>query len=112
MGDIMTALRKYVVFSGRARRREYWMFVLFYIVLNVAGSILDGILGLGMEGGGGPISLLVTLALLLPLISAAARRMHDTNRSGWWLLVPIANIIFALQAGTKGDNRFGPDPKA
>jgi uncharacterized membrane protein YhaH (DUF805 family) len=97
----------YFDFNGRARRAEFWWFVLVYviilIILDVIGSIvhLNNILGS-----------LFQLATLLPYLGVAVRRMHDTNRSGWWILLPIVNIVFLAQAGTAGPNTYGPDPKA
>jgi uncharacterized membrane protein YhaH (DUF805 family) len=101
-------LRNYATFQGRARRADFWWFVLFYIVAVIVLSMIG-------QAIGGPAQFLVVLfylAVIVPYIAAGVRRMHDTNRSGWWLLVPIANIIFAASPGTVGDNRFGPDPKA
>ncbi|HEY1631578.1 MAG TPA: DUF805 domain-containing protein [Rhizomicrobium sp.] len=84
---IGTCLRKFVVWKGRAPRSEYWWFILFGILCNIAATIVDSVLGLKMgTGGGGPISALVSLALFLPNLSVTVRRLHDTNRSGFWLL--------------------------
>ncbi|MFH1084426.1 MAG: DUF805 domain-containing protein [Chloroflexota bacterium] len=105
-------LKKYAVFSGRARRKEYWMFVLFNIVAAVILSLVESLVRGGSGSASNTLVSIYQLAVLLPTIGVAVRRMHDTDHSGWWLLVPIANLIFALTAGTQGDNRFGPDPKA
>jgi uncharacterized membrane protein YhaH (DUF805 family) len=112
-------LQKYVQFSGRARRQEFWMFVLFNFIITVVLSILDSILGLKMgSGGSGLLSGLYGLAVLLPSLAVSVRRLHDTNRSGWWILlglVPIVGIIVLIvwyvQDSDPGDNRFGPNPK-
>jgi uncharacterized membrane protein YhaH (DUF805 family) len=112
------ALKKYAVFSGRARRREYWLFILLAIIIHIIGIVID----LGMETfgslTGGLVTTLVSLALAIPIMSVGVRRLHDTNRSGWWYLlslIPLANlaliVLFCLN-GTAGDNRFGADPKA
>ncbi len=98
------ALKKYAVFTGRARRMEFWMFYLFYTVIYFLALILDAM------GGCGIFSSLVVLGSLLPFLGVGIRRMHDTNRSGWFCLIPIANIFFAAEKGTIGPNRFGPDP--
>lgn len=99
-------LKKYADFSGRARRKEYWSFVvLFFVGLTVLGWI-------GNQVGVGYLVGLVALGLVIPLIACEVRRMHDTDHSGWWIFVPIAPIIFSLMEGTKGPNRFGDDPKA
>jgi uncharacterized membrane protein YhaH (DUF805 family) len=117
---MMTPLRKYADFSGRARRMEYWMFAVGSAGVSVVASLLDGILGISGVIGGiyGPASMLVLLGLIVPSIAVAARRLHDRDMSAWWLLIYFTGIgalvllvIFFLE-GTKGDNRFGPDPKA
>ena len=132
-------LRKYADFSGRARRKEFWSFVLLMIVVSIVASIVDGILGMSTLIGGvyGPVTFLAALFFVIPQFSAGIRRLHDTNRSGWWMLlgcVPIAvmliiiltrsyslgllNLVvlvliyFWVLDGTKGPNQYGPDPKA
>jgi len=107
MNWYIEVLKKYVVFTGRARRKEYWMFILFNLIITIALGFVGGVLGMR-----GIIANLYSLAVLLPAIAAGIRRMHDTEHSGWWLLVPIVNLVFAVKEGTRGDNRFGPDPKA
>jgi uncharacterized membrane protein YhaH (DUF805 family) len=115
----LKVLKNYVGFSGRARRKEYWMFVLFNILFAVAAMVLDNVLGLASEKlHYGPIYGLYALAVFLPGLAAGVRRLHDTDRSGWWLLlclVPLVGlvvIVFLALEGTPGGNRFGPDPKA
>jgi len=113
-------LKKYADFTGRARRKEYWMFVLLYIGLAIAATVIDIMLGMNQMVAGlyGPFTLLLVLGLLVPSLAVGARRLHDTDRSGWWLLlgfVPFAGIIllvFFVIEGTRGPNKFGPDPKA
>lgn len=117
-GAIATCFRKYVDFTGRARRAEYWWFILFYILLVFGLSILDAIMiGAGVRAGGGLLSGLASLALFLPSLAVAVRRLHDTDRTGWWVLIAfipligwIIYLIFVCQRGTEGPNRFGPDP--
>lgn len=99
-------LKKYADFSGRARRKEFWLFYLLFIVAVVVSSAIGNQIGFQWLGN------IVVLGLLLPLIACEVRRMHDSDHSGWWILVPIANIIFLFFEGTKGPNRFGEDPKA
>lgn len=99
-------LKKYADFSGRARRKEFWMFYLLFIVAVGVSSAIGSQIGFQWLGN------IVMLGLLIPLIACEVRRMHDTDHSGWWILVPIANIIFLFIEGTKGANRFGEDPKA
>jgi uncharacterized membrane protein YhaH (DUF805 family) len=111
-------LRKYAVFTGRARRKEYWMFILFHIIIFVALSIIGNIAGLGGVGQLGLFSTLYMLAVLIPSLAVAVRRLHDTGRSGWWLfiaLVPIIGaivlLVFYATDGQPGDNQYGPNPK-
>jgi uncharacterized membrane protein YhaH (DUF805 family) len=113
MDWMLMPLRRYAEFSGRSRRKEFWMFFLFQMIVAVVLGIIEGMLGLtGMVAGAyGPLTLLFWLAVLVPGIAVAIRRMHDQDRSGWWILVPIVNLVFYCLEGTKGDNRFGPDPK-
>lgn len=120
--DWMTmALKRYSDFSGRSRRMEYWMFVVLNVVINVVASVVDGVLGMsGMVGGVyGPLTLLAMLALLIPGIAVGVRRLHDQDKSGWFLLlvlIPILGalvlLVFMFLEGTAGDNKYGPDPKA
>lgn len=100
------AFAKYATFSGRARRKEYWMFVLANIILTVGVSVIDGLLHAATV-----ISTLYSLATLLPALAAGVRRLHDGDRSGWWIIVPIVNLVFLIPEGTRGENRFGKDPK-
>ena len=102
--------RKYAVSNGRARRKEYWSFALFNFGAFFVIGFLDTLLGTGYDEGG----LLLTiyqLAIIVPSISVGIRRMHDINKSGWFLLVPIYSFILTLTGGTVGDNKYGPDPK-
>ena len=159
-------LKRYAELSGRSRRTEYWMFVLFQILLGVAFWVLMAIVGGGaLMSGGDPTALaaaggavmiifalygLVSLALIIPGIAVGVRRLHDTNRSGWWILAPLVGyvimavggvmaasnpdnpgiggilamvgmiaviglgitlLVFMLLEGTRGPNKYGPDPK-
>ena len=121
MGWATLPLKKYAEFTGRSRRKEYWMFVLLTIGIYVLASILDRIAGMNglIAGVYGPITTVVELGLLVPSIAVSIRRLHDTDRSGWWLLiglVPIVGgivlLVFMVLEGTHGANRFGADPKA
>ena len=114
-------LKRYAEFAGRSRRKEYWMFMLLSIGIYIAASILDRIVGMnGMIAGTyGPITALVALGLLVPSLAVSVRRLHDSDRSGWWLLlglVPIFGeiivLVFMVLKGTRGATRFGADPKA
>lgn len=108
----LEVLKKYAVFGGRARRKEYWMFFLFNVIFAFVLGCIDGATGLASESGHGVLGTIYQLAVLIPGIAVGVRRMHDTDHSGWWLIVPIANLVLAVGEGTRGDNGFGPDPKA
>ena len=114
------ALKKYAVFAGRARRKEYWFFVLFYLIIIFVLAFIDGMTGnLNADTGFGLFSGLFILAMIIPSISVTVRRLHDTNRSGgWWfiyfipLIGAIVMLVFTVTEGTSGQNDYGPDPKA
>ncbi|HLY54648.1 MAG TPA: DUF805 domain-containing protein [Stellaceae bacterium] len=124
--DFSTAVRKvlqenYANFQGRAARSEYWWFFLFVIIVDIAVSILSGILGavLGNTGAmiGSLISIVFLLAIIVPGIAVTVRRLHDLDRSGWWIFIslvpligPILLIIWYCTKGSLGPNRFGNDP--
>lgn len=92
-------LQKYADFSGRAPRAEYWWYTLAIVVATLVVSVVESIVGLGgMLAGYGPLTLLLTLALLVPGLAVTVRRLHDTGRSGWWVLLPL--IPYALVAIT------------
>ena len=114
MESVRHVLSNYANFEGRAVRSEYWWFVLFYLLAQFVGAILDLSL---FPGSFGPIGALLTLALLLPYLAVGAWRLHDIGNSGWWLLISIVPIIgflvllyFFVQRGTDGSNRFGESP--
>ena len=116
---VRICLRKYADFNGRARRSEYWFFFLFTAIVGVVGGILDAIFRTrsGMYGGTGPIQGILQLALLIPGLAVGARRLHDTGRSGWWLLIgliPLVGwiilLVFFVQ-DSKPANQHGPNPK-
>lgn len=105
---ISTCFKKYADINGRAQRSEYWWFFLLNVIVNIAGTTLFG---------DGLISVLITIALLVPAVSVGVRRLHDTNRTGWWMLafiIPLLGLILALfwltKRGTVGPNQYGDDP--
>lgn len=104
-------LKKYAVFSGRAHRTEYWMFVLFNILISVVLGFLEGILGIATSTDQSILGAIYSLAVFIPSIAVGVRRMHDTDHSGWWLIVPLVNLVFAVTKGTEEENRFGPAPR-
>ena len=112
MSWYLTALKSYAVFTGRSRRREYWMFFLFNILIAFGLGIVEGALGLAPQSKESVLATIYQLAVLIPSIAVGVRRMHDTDHSGWWLLLPIVNLVLLATEGQKGQNRFGADPKA
>jgi len=119
MNWYVQVLKKYADFSGRARRREYWLFLLFNILISVVLTVIDFMIGTYSNTLGiGALGCIYFLAVLIPSIAVAVRRLHDTDRSGWWcllFLIPIIGhivlLIFMIIDGTPGPNRFGPSPK-
>ena len=114
MNWYLDVLKKYAVFNGRARRKEYWMFFLFNIIIAVVLGFVEGLVG-----GPGVVGALYGLAVLIPGIAVGVRRLHDTNRTGWWLLIglipligAIVLLIFFVQDSQAGENQYGPNPKA
>lgn len=130
---MLLPLKRYTQFSGRARPKEFWMFFLFLIICIVLLSFVEAALGLntserwafregwsasaGFRNSAGPLTGLFLLAMLVPYLAVAVRRLHDTDRSGWYLLlgfIPFIGglilLIFLVMGGTRGPNRFGPDP--
>jgi uncharacterized membrane protein YhaH (DUF805 family) len=110
---VKSAYSKYATFAGRAPRSEYWSFFLFYVLLAIVASILD----IALFGYTGAFYAIVALANLIPSLAVTVRRLHDTDRSGWWFfigLVPLIGAIVLLiwfcTRGTQGANRFGEDP--
>ena len=120
MNWFLVALKKYAVFSGRARRKEYWLFTLFYMIFAIIAAILDNVLGIAIENlGYGPIYLLLCLALYLPALGVLVRRLHDVGKSGWFFfisLIPIIGGIWLLvllcRDSMAGSNQYGANPKA
>ncbi|MDF6044139.1 DUF805 domain-containing protein [Streptomyces sp. JH14] len=109
----LDVLKKYAVFSGRARRQEFWMFILFHFIAAIIVVVLDVVLGTSF------LIAIYSLAVLLPILGVFVRRLHDTGRSGWWLLFwlvplagPITVIVFTCLEGDRSDNAHGPDPKS
>ena len=117
----LDVLRNYATFSGRAQRAEYWTFTLINTFIYVALFILDVVAGTAGEdaaAGLGVISMLYCLAVFLPCLALLIRRLHDTNKSGWWFwlsLIPFVGglilLIFMVTDSTPGDNDYGPNPK-
>ena len=120
MNWYLEVLRKYAVFNGRARRKEYWMFFLFNLIISFLLGIFDGIMGtFSPEAGLGLLGGLYSLAVLIPSIAVTIRRLHDTGRTGWWFLIifipligAIILLVFMVFNSDEGTNAYGPNPKA
>jgi uncharacterized membrane protein YhaH (DUF805 family) len=112
MNEFITVMKKYAVFSGRASRREYWMFTLFTIIIAFLLGFIEGLSGLNPDSSQSVLGNIFNLVVLLPSIGVAIRRAHDTGKSGWWILVPIYSFILMVLPGDKGDNAHGADPYA
>lgn len=114
MNWYIEVLKKYAVFSGRARRKEYWFFILFNTIISF-GLILVEV----SAGGPGIVVGIYYLAVMIPSLAVLVRRLHDTNRSGWWLFInfipligSIILLVFLVQDSQPDENRYGPNPKA
>ncbi len=108
----LAVLKKYAVFTGRSRRKEYWMFFIFNVLITLVLEFIDRSLGTKFIGA------LYGLVVLVPSIAVTVRRLHDIGRTGWWALIgliPIIGfiviVIFAATEGDRGNNEYGPDPK-
>ena len=119
MSWYLEALKKYAVFSGRSRRKEYWYFVLFNIIVAIVLAGIDALLGtFNFTSSIGLLSGIYGLAVIIPSLAVTVRRLHDIDRSGWWIfinLIPLLGaivlLVFAVSEGTPGNNRYGPNPK-
>ena len=114
MNNYISVLKKYAVFTGRASRKEYWMFILFNVIIAMALGIVSALIG----DKNGILGVIYEFAILVPLLAANVRRLHDTNRSGWWILldlIPIIGWIWGLVLvclnSDPGDNKYGANPK-
>jgi len=113
---ISSGFRNYVTFGGRASRSEYWYWVLFVVICAIVTAILDH--ALFDESALSPLNTIFSLVTFLPGLAVGVRRLHDTNGTGWWLLISltvigiIVLIVWFCQRGTIGSNQYGPDPIA
>ncbi|MDA3978421.1 DUF805 domain-containing protein [Gallibacterium sp. AGMB14963] len=119
MNWYLLTIKKYAVFQGRARRKEFWMFALFNILFSIILGIIDVLIGTyNWQSDTGLLSSIYSLFVILPNLAVTTRRLHDINRSGWWQLLYLIPIIgwlvllyFFVSKGNIGTNRFGEDPK-
>ena len=119
MNWYLKVLKQYADFSGRARRKEYWMFVLFNMIFAIVAAILDNVLGIAMEGTGyGTLYGIYALAVLIPGLAVAVRRLHDVGKSGWMILITLIPLIGAIWLlvllvtdSNLGENQYGQNPK-
>jgi uncharacterized membrane protein YhaH (DUF805 family) len=114
----LEVLKKYAVFSGRARRTEFWMFTLVNIVVSMLLAFVDSSFGMTVSYSVGILSSLYALAVLVPSLAVWVRRLHDTGRSGWWWLISLVPfigivvlLVFAAQDSQPGSNKYGANPK-
>jgi uncharacterized membrane protein YhaH (DUF805 family) len=115
----LEVLQKYAVFDGRARRKEYWMFLLINILVSVVLIAIDNLIGtFSHQASFGLLQGLYSLALLIPSIAVTVRRLHDTGRTGWWILISLVPLIggiilliFMVLDSEPGTNQYGPNPK-
>lgn len=106
MQEFITVFKRWNDFSGRSRRREYWMFVLISTLIYLAFMLFANVSEIFAM-----IYIVFVFVSLVPNIAVAVRRMHDVGKSGWFILVPIYNLILSLTEGDRGPNEYGPDPK-
>ena len=113
MNWYLDAFKKYAVFAGRSRRKEYWFFILFNIIAGVVLGAIDV-----MIGTSGMLGVIYGLVVLIPGLAVMVRRLHDTDRTGWWFLIGLVPVIgtivlfiFMVQDGTPDKNQYGPNPK-
>jgi uncharacterized membrane protein YhaH (DUF805 family) len=122
MNWYIEVLKKYAVFNGRARRKEYWYFVLFNFIISLILGLIEGLI-IGINGSVhetnfSVLGLIYSLAIFIPSIAVAVRRLHDTDRTGWWILIGLIPVIgwiifliFLVQDSSPGENKYGPNPK-
>jgi uncharacterized membrane protein YhaH (DUF805 family) len=118
MNWYLEVLKKYAVFSGRARRKEYWMFFLFNMIILFVLGFIEGITGISSGSEQSILASLYSLAILLPSLAVGVRRLHDTGRTGWWLLIGLVPIIgaivllvFLVIDSQPSENQYGFNPK-
>ena len=104
--------KNYVTFEGRARRSEYWYFFLANIIVAFILGFIDGMFGISTKPDESILADIYLLLILLPSVAVGVRRLHDSDKSGWWLLLPFYNLYLLIRVGTTGSNHFGADSLA
>ena len=115
MNWYIEAIKNYANFAGRARRVEFWMFVLVNLLIKIGFEVIMMLTVRGKPSIVGAVfsvvGVMYMLFILIPSISVTVRRLHDTDRSGWWILIPLIPLIFCCEDGQRGINEWGPNPK-
>lgn len=119
MNWYLKVLKQYADFDGRARRKEYWMFFLFHLIVTIVAAVLDNLLGIAIDGiGYGALYFLYAFGTFVPGLAVSVRRLHDIGKSGWMMLVGLIPIIGSIwlivlmcSEGTQGENEYGKNPK-
>ncbi len=118
MNWYLEVLKKYALFSGRAGREEFWYFTLFSMLISTGLIVIDAVYGFRIGSGLSVLTLFYSLGVLCPSIAVGIRRLHDTNRNGWWMLLyllpfigTLILIVFLATDGTPGQNSYGLSPK-
>ncbi|HEV3224893.1 MAG TPA: DUF805 domain-containing protein [Puia sp.] len=101
----LAALKKYAVSEGRAGRKEYWYFALFLILFAFLFAYISVLINYPS------LYYIFLFSSIIPCVAVSVRRMHDVNKSGWFILIPVYNLILYFTPGTEGSNEYGPDPK-
>lgn len=110
IGLYISTFKKFGTCRGRASQKEYWNFVLFNFLIGFTLGFIEAILGINSESSESILVSLFQLAVFIPSITVGVRRMHDSGKRGWWLLVPLANLYFILRKGNDGENKYGQKP--
>ncbi|MBN8202994.1 MULTISPECIES: DUF805 domain-containing protein [Bacillaceae] len=118
MNAFIKVLKESFNFSGRSRRKDYWMFILFTFVISIILTVIEMALGLEITEDIGILTTLFSVIMIIPSLSVTVRRLHDTGKSGWWILISlipliggIIILIFTLMDSEPGSNKYGPNPK-
>lgn len=99
--------KNYATFTGRALRSEYWYFVLASVIISIILEMVEGMFGIAPDSEESVLSGIYSLLVLVPSIAVGVRRIHDSDKSGWWILLPLYNLYLLIRKGTEGENRFG-----